>query len=383
MIHAPGVAALRRWGLLDEVVATGCPPIETLLVRLRAVHDHRHAAARATASPPAYAPRRTVLDKILVDAAARRRRRGARALHRRRGRRRGRRRSSASAATARTATTVVERARVVIGADGRNSHVAKAVAARAVQREADAPVELLHVLERPAGRRLRDRTSGPTAAGPPSPTNDGLTMLVVGWPYAEADAYKADVEANYLKTLELAPEFAERVRGATRDERFAGGAGAQLLPQAVRPGLGARRRRRLQQGPDHRPGDQRRVPRRRAVRRRPRRRRSPATRSFDDAMAELPADPRRPRAADLRVHHAAGDARSRRRRRCSSCSAPCTATRTAMDAFVSITAGTVSPVEFFDPDQHRPHHGRESGVGPPGLVAATRPFSTASVEYEA
>ena len=29
VIHAPGVAALDRWGLLDEVTATGCPPIET------------------------------------------------------------------------------------------------------------------------------------------------------------------------------------------------------------------------------------------------------------------------------------------------------------------------------------------------------------------
>src|SRR3712207_9079219 len=26
-IHQPGVAALRRWGLLDKVLATGCPPI--------------------------------------------------------------------------------------------------------------------------------------------------------------------------------------------------------------------------------------------------------------------------------------------------------------------------------------------------------------------
>ena len=50
-----------------------------------------------------------------------------------------------------------------------------------------------------------------------APTNDGLTMVVAGWPYAEAAAYKADVEANFLKTLELAPEFAARVRTATRD----------------------------------------------------------------------------------------------------------------------------------------------------------------------
>ena len=27
MIHAPGVAALTRWGLLDRVIATGCPPV--------------------------------------------------------------------------------------------------------------------------------------------------------------------------------------------------------------------------------------------------------------------------------------------------------------------------------------------------------------------
>src|SRR5215213_8072185 len=28
-IHAPGMAALERWGLRDSVVASGCPPIQT------------------------------------------------------------------------------------------------------------------------------------------------------------------------------------------------------------------------------------------------------------------------------------------------------------------------------------------------------------------
>ena len=27
IIHAPGVAALHRWGLIDRLSATGCPPI--------------------------------------------------------------------------------------------------------------------------------------------------------------------------------------------------------------------------------------------------------------------------------------------------------------------------------------------------------------------
>jgi 2-polyprenyl-6-methoxyphenol hydroxylase-like FAD-dependent oxidoreductase len=56
------------------------------------------------------------------------------------------------------------------------------------------------------------------------PTNDELTLLVMGWPSAEASAFKTDVEANYLATLELVPEVAERVAGATRVERFYGAA---------------------------------------------------------------------------------------------------------------------------------------------------------------
>src|SRR5688572_12481936 len=31
LIHPPGVAALKKWGLLDRVIATGCPPIATYL----------------------------------------------------------------------------------------------------------------------------------------------------------------------------------------------------------------------------------------------------------------------------------------------------------------------------------------------------------------
>jgi 2-polyprenyl-6-methoxyphenol hydroxylase-like FAD-dependent oxidoreductase len=29
LVHPPGVAALERWGLLDRLMATGCPPVET------------------------------------------------------------------------------------------------------------------------------------------------------------------------------------------------------------------------------------------------------------------------------------------------------------------------------------------------------------------
>ena len=172
-------------------------------------------------------------------------------------------------------------------------------------------------------------------------------MLVVGWPYAESSAYKADVEANYLKTLELAPEFAERVRGAKREERFYGGSVPNFFRKPFGPGLGAGRRRRLQQGPDHRAGHQRRVPRRRAVldrarrgvHRRPLVRRSdgrvPQTRDahalpiyeFTTQLATLEAPPAEMQQLLGAVY----------------------GNQDAMDSFASITAGTVSPIEFFDP----------------------------------
>src|SRR3954468_8862725 len=68
VIHPPGAAALQRWGLLDQVVATGCPPVGRYSFDFGPL---ALAGAPGTAgSPYAYAPRRRLLDKILVDAAA-------------------------------------------------------------------------------------------------------------------------------------------------------------------------------------------------------------------------------------------------------------------------------------------------------------------------
>src|SRR4051812_8428643 len=68
IVHPPGAAALKRWGLLDRLAATGCPPIDTYSFDFGAVTV---SGAPGTAdSPVGYSPRRIVLDKILVDAAA-------------------------------------------------------------------------------------------------------------------------------------------------------------------------------------------------------------------------------------------------------------------------------------------------------------------------
>src|SRR2546423_171218 len=63
LVHQPGIAALARWGLLDRLVATGCPPISTYLFDFGAVEIEGSPGL-------AYGPRRTVLDALLVDAAA-------------------------------------------------------------------------------------------------------------------------------------------------------------------------------------------------------------------------------------------------------------------------------------------------------------------------
>ena len=123
-IHQSGTARLQRWGLLDKIVASNCPPITTF--------HFDFGAFALTGSPPpadgvkeAYAPRRKVLD-ILVRAAVE-----AGAELRTgfsveevkwdnnrvvgiRGREKG-------------SSAIAEEARIVVGADGINSMAARAV----------------------------------------------------------------------------------------------------------------------------------------------------------------------------------------------------------------------------------------------------------------
>lgn len=62
-VQLPGVARLARWGLLDRLVAAGTPPTRRLLF------DPGPVALEGPIEGAIYSPRRTVLDKILVDAA--------------------------------------------------------------------------------------------------------------------------------------------------------------------------------------------------------------------------------------------------------------------------------------------------------------------------
>src|SRR5262245_50696850 len=61
--NAPGPLYLKRWGLLDRLVATRVPPI-TVGITHRPDRDDRVEYRR-----PMYAPMRRVLDQLLVTAA--------------------------------------------------------------------------------------------------------------------------------------------------------------------------------------------------------------------------------------------------------------------------------------------------------------------------
>ncbi len=345
VIQPNGVAALKRWGLFEEVAATGCPPIERFTFDFGPVvisGRPRPVDGNATA----VAPRRTVLDKILVDAAAR------------------------AGAEVREGFTVdevifddgvvvgirghadggsdvVERARIVIGADGHNSRVARAVDAdryheKPVLENAfysfwrDLPVDAFTTLIR------GDR--GFAAI----PTNDDLTLLLVGCPFAQANEFRRDVEANYFEAIKRDPEWADRLRGATREERFTGGGVPNFFRKPYGPGwalvgdAGYTKDPITAQGIANAFVDAERL--------------AAALgevwsgeASFDDAMSRYQADrdaaalpmyefttqlatlePPPPEMQEL-LGAIAGN-------------------QPAMDAFVSVNAGTMSPPEFFDPD---------------------------------
>ena len=219
ILHPLGVKALSKWGLLDRLAATGCPPIHTYAFDFGSFTIT--GAPGTSAAPVAYCPRRTILDKLLVDAADE----SGAEIHEGfaveeilvedghvtgiRGR-------------SKHGESIIERARVVVGADGRRSIVAAVVKP---ERYDERPPLLVAYYTYWSGLRMDGRFEtyirdkrGFAAA----PTHGDLTMVIVGWPYAEFAEYKKNIEANYLKTIELAPGLAGRMCGAKRCARFAG-----------------------------------------------------------------------------------------------------------------------------------------------------------------
>jgi 2-polyprenyl-6-methoxyphenol hydroxylase-like FAD-dependent oxidoreductase len=233
LIHHPGVASLNRWGLLDRVVATGCPPIHTYAFDFGPFTIS--GVPGIDEAPVAYAPRRTVLDKLLLDAAAEA---GAEV------------REGFSVEEivfddgqvtgirghGKAGATIIEHARVVVGADGRHSLVAEAVAAEQYNEKPQLQGSYYSYWSGlPMDGRFETYIR-PGRGFAAWPTNDNLTLVIVGRPFAEFSAYRENIEETYMATFGLVPGFAERISAAARETRFVGTAVPNYLRKPYGPG---------------------------------------------------------------------------------------------------------------------------------------------------
>jgi 2-polyprenyl-6-methoxyphenol hydroxylase-like FAD-dependent oxidoreductase len=230
-----GVRFLRDWGLLERVERSNCPPMRRHTFDLGDFSLSGFPPTREGV-PGEIAPRRYVLDKLLVDAAV-----GAgselrdgcavESLLWEGERVTGIRYQTPTGAIAEA------HARIVVGADGRHSRIARAVGARAYRERpsltcgyysywsgVDSGGLEAHILPRPALALA-------------FPTNDNLTCVAVQWPVAEFHTVRAAIEKAFFAVLDLVPSLAARVREGRREERFRGTADLQnFIRQATGPG---------------------------------------------------------------------------------------------------------------------------------------------------
>jgi flavin-dependent dehydrogenase len=218
-IHQPGIALLDRWGVLDSVVASGCPRLDTLSYNVLDIELHGAVAAYGDYTA-AYAPRRYILDQLLIDAAVSAGAEFAEGLSLsdilwEDGR------VSGVRLRAKDGSEVSERARLVIGADGKRSRLAELV---------DAP----YVIEDPSGTcvyytgwtgissglatRLRAGSSIGTV-----PTNDGVTLVLTYFPQDSFRTIKINPLRAHLGCISAeAPDLFDQISAGEQVIRLQG-----------------------------------------------------------------------------------------------------------------------------------------------------------------
>ncbi|MET8082190.1 FAD-dependent monooxygenase [Streptomyces sp. NPDC005303] len=123
-IHQPGVAKLSEWGILPALLESGCPVLDTVSYEVGGVRLAGPAPVMPGASA-AFAPRRRVLDQLLVDAAVKA---GVEFVDRANLQELVWSEGRVTGVRFRTASGMrTEHARLVIGADGMRSRVAQLV----------------------------------------------------------------------------------------------------------------------------------------------------------------------------------------------------------------------------------------------------------------
>ena len=215
------IASLRRLGALERVLATGAPPVTRGRVRFATAGDVLEAEVPmpvpAPGLPAMLCVRRVALDAILRDAAAQAEVTMLDGFAVRELVREGDRVAGARLRS-RDGTERTVHARVVVGADGRNSTVARAVGARAY---AVLPTERfgyfayyadVAVDDPPLVEIVRDER----LYGFGIPADDGLYLACVMPPAAEYQRFMDAMEANWEREVAGLHWVGERVAEGRR-----------------------------------------------------------------------------------------------------------------------------------------------------------------------
>ncbi|MGR6974538.1 FAD-dependent oxidoreductase [Streptomyces cynarae] len=234
LIHQPGVAALARWGLLDSLRASGCPPLDRVVYE---VADIRlEGCARGVEGQRAgFAPRRHVLDALLVEAAAAA---GVEVRHHCRVTGLLRDFSGRVVGVEGRARehSFTERAHLVIGADGMRSTVARlAQAPYTVEDPRLSCAYYTYWADVPATLELYESPGSWVAA---VATNDAATLVLAYFPQSRFEEVRTDARRAYLEQIRTtAPGLYERLAGKEPLERLRGTGDQQnFFRQAAGPG---------------------------------------------------------------------------------------------------------------------------------------------------
>lgn len=221
LLHAPGVARLKAWGLLEPLLAGGCPPIETITFQPAEDLVLRGAPYPSDGVAISLAPRRTVLDSMLVEAAVAagaelRERVSLRRLVVEGGRVVGAEFASGGGGT------FTERAALVIGADGRHSAVAWQAGAGLLRDEGNLGCQFYGYWGGLPDQGAQIFVGGGHAVLA-FPTHGGDHLVLVGWPRARFAEVRRDVDAHFLAAVAAkAPELRERMTDRARRGRIVG-----------------------------------------------------------------------------------------------------------------------------------------------------------------
>ena len=234
-IHQRGVACLARWGLRPALVATGAPAITRAVLNMGLVTLAGTMPA-VDGETQAFAPRRLLLDAILVSAAV------AAGAELREGCTVDGLTFSEGCVTGVTGVSASgfhfsESATLVIGADGPTSTVAASVGATYCTEtpalQGTAWTYWDRVLVDHLELHLRD-----FEAVYAFPTSDDATLVGANWAMDRFRTVRPTIESAYLDLLgRAAPDLAEQVRcSRRRDDKLHLGSTRNFVRKAVGPG---------------------------------------------------------------------------------------------------------------------------------------------------